>query len=442
MVDDFIKYIEENHLFSRDDRILLAVSGGIDSMVMSHLFLKTDFRTGIAHCNFCLRAEESDKDELLVSRFATQNGIRFYSRRFETRDYAREHGISIQMAARELRYEWFESVRSENGFDFIAVAHNLNDNIETLLINLTRGTGISGLTGMKPASNKIVRPLLFATRQRITDYRNSQNIPFREDNSNAETRYTRNKIRHLIIPVLKEINPSIEETLNETAARLAGINKIVSACIAGLQSRISIQKGNTIIFNINELKDYLANSAVIFELFRPFGITRSLTKDLVNVLKGKSGGQIFTHSHRLLRNRQELIVSRLEKENLISLEVNNITDLLDIPCIVSAEIITVNTGFNIPDDRCIALLDYDALEFPMVVRPWKKGDSFFPFGMRKRKKLSDYFVDRKYAVTEKEKVLILESGGKIAWIIGERIDDRFRIKENTSKVLRIEATGT
>ncbi len=273
MLDDFAKYIEENHLFGKNDRILLAVSGGIDSMVMAHLFLAAGYKTGIAHCNFCLRPEESDKDEDLVRVFASENHIPFYPIRFETRAYARQHGISIQMAARELRYEWFEKIRTETGFDFIAVAHNLNDNIETLLINLTRGTGITGLTGMRPVSNRIVRPLLFATRRRIADYRDSQNVLFREDKSNAETKYTRNKIRHLVVPVLKEINPSVEETLNETAGRLAGINEIVSSYIGSLRDRISAVKDAEIIFRINELREYLQNSTVLFELFRPYGIT-------------------------------------------------------------------------------------------------------------------------------------------------------------------------
>jgi tRNA(Ile)-lysidine synthase len=240
MFEEFISYIRKNNLFKSQDRLLLAVSGGIDSMVMSHLFIKLGTNIGIAHCNFCLRNKESDMDEDLVRDFASENKIPFYSIRFKTKEHARKKGISVQMAARELRFEWFEKVRIENNFDFVVVAHNLDDKIETMLINLTRGTGLTGLTGMKPLSNRIIRPLLFATRKKIEEYCSDNHITFREDKSNAETRYTRNKIRHLIIPVLKEINPSVKETLNETAERLSGIDEILSGYIDDIRLKISI----------------------------------------------------------------------------------------------------------------------------------------------------------------------------------------------------------
>ena len=235
MINEFKKFISENNLLNPGDKILLAVSGGIDSMVMAHLFHLQKYNIGIAHCNFSLRGGESDKDEELVRQFAFENNIPFYTIRFETKKFARDNKLSIQMAARELRYKWFEETRNEAGFDSIAVAHNLNDNIETLLINLTRGTGLAGLTGMKPVNNKIIRPLLFATRNDIISYREQYNIAFREDNSNNDTKYIRNKIRHLIIPVLKEINPSIEATLNEAAERFSGFNEIVTEHIDSTQ---------------------------------------------------------------------------------------------------------------------------------------------------------------------------------------------------------------
>src|SRR5450759_4009404 len=206
MLERFRKYIAENNLLKPGDRLLLAVSGGIDSMVMTHLFLQSGTKIGIAHCNFSLRAVESDKDEEMVRTYSSEHNIPFFSTRFETKTFAKENGLSVQMAARDLRYSWFEEIRKKNGYDAIAVAHNLNDNIETLLINLIRGTGLTGLTGMKPASNRLIRPLLFASRQDITDYCNQNLIVFREDRSNADTKYTRNKIRLQVIPVLKEIN--------------------------------------------------------------------------------------------------------------------------------------------------------------------------------------------------------------------------------------------
>ena len=223
MLQKFKKFIADNNLIKPGDRILLAVSGGIDSMVMTHLFQQLENNVGIAHCNFSLRPGESDEDEEMVCKFAADHNIAFYSTRFETKDYAVKNGLSVQMAARELRYSWFEEIRKENRYDSIAVAHNLNDNVETLIINLIRGTGISGLAGMKPVVNNIIRPLLFAKREEITAYCNEHLIAFREDMSNADTKYLRNKVRHLIIPVLKEINPSVESTLNETADIFIGI---------------------------------------------------------------------------------------------------------------------------------------------------------------------------------------------------------------------------
>jgi tRNA(Ile)-lysidine synthase len=439
MLDEFLKYIQENKIINKGDRVLLAVSGGIDSMVMAHLFIKAGIGIGIAHCNFCLRGEESELDEDLVKELAGENRIPFYSKRFATKDYASEKGISVQMAARELRYEWFETIRKENKFDCIAVAHNLNDNIETLLINLTRGTGITGLIGMKPVSNKVVRPLLFATREKITGYCIANRIAYREDKSNAETKYTRNKIRHLVIPVLKEINPSIEETLNETAERLSGIHEIVSEFINGVLKHVSIKKNKTIVFDIDKLKDLHVGKAVIFELFRPFGITGASSGDLIRILAGRSGSQVFTRTHRIIKNRNEIIVCHLETDRNQYFEINDIEDLSNTPGILWSEIITNIADFKIPEDQFVACLDYEKIKFPLIIRKWEKGDYFYPLGMKQRKKLSDYFVDRKFSLVRKEQALILESEGKITWIVGERIDERFRVTLTTLKILRIQA---
>lgn len=437
MFDEFQNYIQKNNLFNRKDRLLLAVSGGIDSMVMTHLFLKLRTNSGIAHCNFCLRDVESDLDEELVKNYAGENRIPFYQIRFNTKEHSVTKGISIQMAARELRYDWFEKIRKENDYDFIAVAHNLNDNIETLLINLTRGTGLTGLTGMKPVSNKIVRPLLFASRKKIEEYCSYYQIPFREDKTNAETKYTRNKIRHLVIPVLKEINPSVEETLNETAGRLAEIDEFVSGYIDGIRTRISVVKEKTTVFNIEKLLNLKAGKAVIFELFVPFGVTGAKSGDLSRLITGKTGKQVFTSSHRIVRNRNELIVSPLENDPQEYHEINIIEDFLKVPGILSAEILDGTTNYKIPDNQNIACLDLDKISFPVVIRHWEKGDYFFPLGMNHKKKLSDYFVDRKLSRIKKEKILILESGGNISWLIGERLDDRFKVTDLTSKILLI-----
>jgi tRNA(Ile)-lysidine synthase len=437
MFEEFVNYIRKNNLFKRQDRLLLAVSGGIDSMVMSHLFIKLGTDIGIAHCNFCLRANESDKDEELVKNFAFQNRIPFYSIRFNTKEHAAKNGISVQMAARDLRYEWFKKIRLENHFDLVAVAHNLNDKIETMLINLTRGTGLTGLAGMKPSGNGIIRPLLFASRQKIAEYCYDNHIDFREDKSNAETKYTRNKIRHLVIPILKEINPSVEETLNETAEKLSGIDEIVSGFIEDIRSQTSKIKGTATFFDIEKLKKYQKSKALIFELFSPYGITGSATGDLLRLMTGKTGKQIFTKTCRILRNRDELIVSPLVTNSQENYKINDVEDLLKVPGIKSAGIISAGAGYGIPRKRSVASIDSEKIRFPLIIRGWKRGDFFYPLGMKQKKKLSDYFIDRKYSLIKKENTLILESEGKIVWIIGERIDDRFKVTESTSKILLI-----
>jgi tRNA(Ile)-lysidine synthase len=438
MINEFKKFVAENNIIKPTGRILLAVSGGIDSMVMADLFLRSGYETGIAHCNFSLRAKESDKDEELVRKYAMDNNIPFFSIRFATKLYAKRNRISVQMAARELRYAWFEEIRNENKYDLIAVAHNLNDNIETIIINLTRGTGLAGLSGMKIVSGKIIRPLLFATRENIISYCSENNIGFREDRSNADTKYTRNKIRHLVIPVLKEINPSIETTLNETAERFTGINEIVAGYIQNLRSRISEQSGKMITFNISLLKEYLHNKAILFELFKPFDISNVQLNDLLKVIDGKTGGQIFTATHRIIKNRKEIIVLHEETRDEVSFYIKAVSDLKEIPGIEYAEYSDVTDKFKILTDPSAACIDYDKLNFPVLIRKWKTGDYFYPIGMKQKKKLSDYFIDKKYSIPEKENKLILESDGKIVWIIGDRIDNRYKITRMTKKALIIK----
>ncbi len=438
MLKDFVTYIKENRLVKKGDRVLMALSGGIDSMVMADLFVRTGIVTGIAHCNFCLRGKEADMDEMLVKEFAEKNNIVFYSKRFDTKEYAARNRISIQMAARDLRYAWFEDVMNEKSFNVTALAHNLNDNIETLLINLTRGTGIKGLTGMKPSSGKIIRPLLFATRNEIETYCNNNKINYREDRSNIETKYTRNKIRHKVIPVLKDINPSVEATLNETAIRLRGINDIVSYFINEIRQRIICEKDNRIVMDIKLLEPYYNNKTLIYELLKPFGITDTTLNDLYNIIEGDTGRRIYTVSHMILKNRGELIISELKDEENESFEISNIVELRKLPFILSASLVRISGSYSIPDDPEIACLDSSKVSFPIIIRKWKHGDYFYPLGMKQKKKLSDFFIDCKYSVIDKEKKLIMESAGNIVWIIGDRIDNRVKITKLTREALVIQ----
>lgn len=438
LFEEFQDYALRNALFTKNDRIILAVSGGIDSMVMLHLFARLRADTVIAHCNFSLRGGESDLDEELVRYYAGKNNIPFHSVVFDTRKYAGEKGISVQMAARDLRYEWFEQLKIQQGCSLVAVAHNLNDNVETLLINLTRGTGLTGLAGMKPSANGIIRPLLFATRARIEAWCNEFSVPFREDRSNAETKYTRNKIRHLVIPVLREINPSVEETLNDTALRLGGLDRILSDYIDGIRSRISAKRGGSLLIETEKLAEFIDNKSMIFELFCPYGITESLAGDLQKLIKAGTGKQIFTLTHRILKNRNELIVSQIKSDKPEYFLIEAVEDLLSIPSVRLASLEPVEADYTIPRNKRIASIDREKIRLPLIVRKWKEGDYFLPLGMKNRKKLSDYFVDNKFSRIKKEETIVLESHGDIVWIMGERLDDRFRVTRSTRTVLRIE----
>jgi len=438
MIQRFRKFLTGNNLVKEGDKILLAVSGGIDSMVMTHLFMESMHEIGIAHCNFSLRSAESDKDEELVSEFASEHNIPFFSRRFETKTYAREKGISVQMAARELRYTWFEEIRNENGYDSVAVAHNLNDNIETLMINLIRGTGIAGLRGMKPSANNIIRPLLFATRGEIIQYCSCRGITFREDKSNADTKYLRNKIRHQIIPLLREINPSIESTLSETAEILTDSYEIISDYIKVVLAKVSEQKREYITFNISLLHPYIHNRALLFELFRPYGIAEVSLNDLINIINGKTGGQLFTGSYRIIKNRKELLVSLQKDVDEAKKLINNPGDFASVPAIESVRTVTITSGFTVSAGQHEVCIDSDKLAYPLILRKWGIGDYFYPLGLNHRKKLSDYFVDNKYSRIDKDNALILESGGKIVCILGDRIDSRFRITDTSVNALIIK----
>ena len=442
MLEEFRKYIEENNLLNLSDRILLAVSGGIDSMVMAHLFLAIDGNIGIAHCNFNLRGPESDEDEAFVRHFASSHNIQFFSENFDTIGFASEKGISIQMAARELRYRWFEEIRLKNNFSCISVAHNLNDNVETFLLNLTRGSGIAGLTGMKPKHKNLIRPILFASRNSIVEYSNLNSVDYREDKSNAEIKYTRNKIRHVIIPHFKEINPSFETTIIETAERLNEINEIISGHISGIRDKVTTISNNSISFKINTLQGLSPKFTLLYELFRPYGIGKGQLEDLVNLINGKTGGQLITPGYRLIKNRKELVVLKKETDTETYFEILRVEDFIKFPGYISAEIKKINNGFRIPGLSNIACLDSEKITFPMIIRKWKHGDSFYPLGMNQKKKLSNYFVDNKYSVFEKDHCWILESAGKIVWIINDRIDNGYRITPGTKKALIIKVRSS
>lgn len=437
MQTDFIQFIQSNNLCNKTDNILLGVSGGIDSVVMFHLFRSCGYSFAVAHCNFQLRDQESDKDEDFVKNLAENYDIPFYSTRFNTKEIAQKEGISIQMAARDLRYEWFEEIRKNNNYKYIAIAHNKDDIIETFFINLTRGTGIKGLTGIKSKSRNIIRPLLFASRKSIEDYLKQNNYLFREDSSNKTIKYSRNLIRHEIIPALEMINPKFRETMTDNIKRIIEVEQIYLNTIEKAKESIITVNNNKTYLNINQLKDIEPLEAYMHEILNPYGFSNTQIHDIIASIDSIPGKQFISQTHRLIRDRSDFIIeeysAHVQKQYYIE---DNVTSI-EYPVHLNIEKFTKDESFEITRDPNTALLDADLIEFPLTVRRWKNGDYFMPLGMKNLKKLSDFFIDNKVSISDKENTWLIESRNKIIWVVGMRIDDRFKITENTRNILRI-----
>ena len=429
--------ISDQNLFHIRDRILVTVSGGIDSVVLLDSLVKIGYSCCIAHCNFQLRNEESDGDETFVRALADKYGIPILVKKFETADYAESGKISIQMAARELRYDWFEEQRLENKCDWVVTAHNKNDVIETFLLNLSRGTGIQGLTGIKPKSGRLVRPLLFASRDDIKKYALANNLDWREDSSNASSKYSRNKIRLNIIPLLEEINPKFSDTMVENMRKLKEAEEIYIEAIHEKRGEYIIRESGYSYIPLNKVIKLRPIETWVYELLSDFNFTQSLVNEIVRSLDGPSGRQFFSSTHRLVKDREKLIIQPLKEEIARKYYVESPDSEINEPIKLEFELISRTTDFKIPSSTKIACLDYDLTVFPLIIRKWEAGDYFRPLGMENMKKLSDFFIDKKFSLPEKENTWILQSGSEIAWIIGHRIDDKFKIRPETQNILKI-----
>lgn len=438
MVHRFSEFIIAEKLFPPQSPILLGVSGGADSVVLTELFYRTGQNFGIAHCNFQLRGKESDEDELFVTELAERVGSDFFSVRFETEKFAAEKKLSIQMAARELRYDWFEKVRKENGYHFIATAHHLNDSIETVLLNLVKGTGIVGLHGILPKNGKVIRPMLFAKRNEIETFAKENRIKFRTDRSNEQTKYERNKIRLQVIPLLKNINPHLEESMADSIRHFKEAEQVYNEEIKRLSKRLLQQYRMGFCISIGALKHLQGVHTILFEILKPFHFNESTVRQIIGSLNGEPGKQFFSSTHRIIRDRKYLLISPVEEEQQQEylLEIKN--QKLSISHLSIITEIKEGTSFKIPNDSSVNCLDISKLKGPLLIRKWKKGDYFYPLGMHnKKKKISDYLIDRKMPLTEKENIYVLDVAGKVACIIGERMDERFKIKRSTEKIFVI-----
>ncbi len=423
----FKRSIEGNQLFQPSDKILLAISGGMDSMLMAWAFHQAGINFSVAHCNFSLRAKESDADEELVRTMALNYGVPFYTRRFDTDGFASQQGISIQMAARELRYAWFEEIRLSDGCVCISLAQHAGDLTETMLINLIRGTGIAGLHGIRSVHMKLIRPFLFLKKKEIKELVALAGITYREDASNLSASYMRNKLRLEVIPILRQINPALEETFMANARRLASTERLFDRQLAAIRDELVKPDARGFRISVSKLLSFGEDASfVLHELLKEAGFSESVCCQVIEGLEGQPGKIYQSSDHCLILDRDFLLLEpAAKKDSLIEPDSLFIIDYPVQPA---------------PDDqgnRFIACLDTELLEHPLVYRYWKPGDSFIPLGMKKKKKLSDFFIDNKIPLTEKKRIPLVQSGKNIIWVAGYRIDDRYKITGTTRQIIRL-----
>jgi len=438
MLSNFKEHIQANFAFIKGKKILLAISGGIDSVVLAHLFQNLNFEFALAHCNFSLRGKEADDDEQFVKELGQLLNVTVYTKTFSTEKYAKEHKLSIQMAARKLRYDWFDSLLKINQFNYTATAHHLDDNLETVLINFTRGTGLNGLTGIPEINGNTIRPLLPFSRDEIESFAKKNKIIWKEDKSNAQIKYKRNKIRHQIIPLLKELNPNLLSSFKETTAHLKESQEIVNMAIEELKKAIIIPvKEGVQKIDIHKLKELANPKAYLFELLKDYGFTE--WNDVTNLLDAQSGKQLFSKTHRLLKDREYLLLTEINsakaKANQHEIKKSQKSIALEKFKLVFRETEHLETKVESKD---IVFINMDKLQFPLQLRKWQKGDFFYPLGMNGKKKLSKFFKDEKLSLVDKENIWLLCSANAIVWILGKRLDDRFKINNNTKNIVRID----
>jgi len=438
MYGQFLKNIKKEQLFTRTDRLLLGVSGGVDSVVLANLIDRLGNEFAIAHCNFNLRGKESDDDEKFVMNLAGQMGVKCYLGSFQTENYAEERGISIEMAARDLRYDWFEKVREANQLDWIVVGHHLDDVLETFMLNLSRGTGIRGLSGIKPKAGKVIRPLLFASRAEIEQYALENNIVNRLDESNNDTNFKRNKVRHQILPLMQELNPSFKQNLQQTIQYLNETKMVFFQKINEVKAAVVKEDNVWVRLSKPELLKLKPVSIYLFELLHPYQFKSEVVEEIIQSLDGTPGSRFFSATHRLVVDRDELIITPIEPKRTELFYIEKTDQYILEPVNLKFTVEPYADDFIIPNTPDVAVLDFDALHFPLVIRKWKKGEYFKPLGMDGFKKLSDFFIDEKYSIPEKEEAWIMASENKVVWIIGKRIDDRVKLTRSSSLVLKVE----
>jgi tRNA(Ile)-lysidine synthase len=434
----FTNFIEQNGLFERNSTILAAVSGGMDSVLMVHLLKSSGYNFAIAHCNFQLRGNEATADQEFCKQLAHQNKVPFHTINFDTQQYASDKKISIQMAARDLRYAWFEQIKQLHNYTAIALAHHQNDAIETILLNLVRGTGIAGLHGILPKNGSLVRPLLFLNRDEIQKLIAENNYQYVEDSSNASVKYARNKLRHEVIPKLQELNPSLESTFDNNLKHFRDIETLLEVRLAELKKELFVYEGDDIHLKLDAIKALNPQRLLLFKLLQEFGFNETAIDDLISVLNKHSGKVFEATNFKLILDRDKLIITPNNKviQGAVSIETADhsinygnykLTVLHD------------DTPLIIKDNPLAVSVDADKLVYPLSIRGWQQSDNFCPLGMKTRKKLSDYFISQKIPLHQKSEIPLLVNGnGEIIWIGGYRLDDRYKVSKNTKKVTIFE----
>lgn len=437
MIKQFEINIQKNHLFSKNDKLLVAFSGGVDSVVLSDLLHKAGYKHDLAHCNFQLRGSEANSDTEFCETFAKQHQQICHVAYFQTAEYAQNHKLSIQMAARELRYNWFKELIETHHYDYILTAHHANDNVETLLVNLIRGTGIKGLQGIPEKQRQIVRPLLFATKEAIKHYASENNLTYREDSSNQEVKYKRNFIRHNIIPELKKLNPSLEETFSNSIHYFKQSNAIVEAFARQKFKDICTETSQQLNVSIEKILKEDQKETLLFEWLNDKGFKTQQIIQLIDALQTKqsTGKRFESESHQLTIDRNYILVQQKQEITQQEYTIKNVNDTEHLPIQLSfSEITTASFSSN----KNEIIIPFNDNLFPLTLRKWKQGDKFKPLGMTGFKKLSDFFKDQKLSLFDKQNVWILTNKEHIIWIVGYRLDDRCSITETHFRFLKIQ----
>lgn len=451
LLQQYRDYIQEKNLFRGKDKLLLAVSGGVDSVALCELTRQAGYDFSIAHCNFQLRGNESDRDENFVKDLAKKYNVEFFARRFETAKVAAQQKISIQEAARKLRYEWFKEIliSTTSGFSYLLTAHHADDNIETVLMNFFRGTGIKGLRGIEPKKGKIIRPLLFARRRELEKFLKDHQLEFVTDSSNLKEDYSRNYFRLSVIPLLEKIYPGVNENILDNIERFSEVVLLYEQALEFHKKNLLEYKGEEIRIPVLKLKKSKPLKSILFELANDWGFRSHQIADIINLIDSETGKYITSSTHRILKNRNWLEVTphSIKKPGIVLIEKGEGKFAISSGQFPESylEFETIQApGFSIPSSEHIACFDAREIQFPVILRKWKTGDYFYPFGMKDamtarpgKKKLSRFFIDQKLSKTEKEKVWVLEMNKRIIWVVGYRIDDRVKITGKTKTILKV-----